>query len=120
MIATLAPILLTAAVAVQTPRLTAAVAVQAQTQAPAPESATRAKTTVAEARRLIDQGQARAAIDKLKAAGEPAPVEVAHLLGVAYYHADDHMHAIEQLASVLPKLPEGSLERREAMQIIGL
>jgi len=78
------------------------------------------KTAVAEARRLIDQGQARAAIEKLKAVGEPAPAEVAHALGVAYYHADDHVHAIEQLTAVLGTLPDGSIERREAVQILGL
>jgi tetratricopeptide (TPR) repeat protein len=76
--------------------------------------------TVAEARRLIDKGQARAAIGVLKAAGEPASVEVAHLLGVAYYHADDHVRAIEQLTAVAGKWPEASIERREAIQILGL
>jgi tetratricopeptide (TPR) repeat protein len=91
-----------------------------QAAAQPPETATRAVTAVAEARRLIDRGEARAAIDTLKAFSEPAPVEVAHLLGIAYYHADDHVHAIEQLTAVLGKLPQGSIERREAIQILGL
>ncbi len=80
----------------------------------------RAAAAVAEARRLIDQGQARAAIDKLKAFGEPAQDQITHVLGVAYYHADDHVHAIEQLTAVASRWPEGSVERREAIQILGL
>ena len=39
---------------------------------------------------------------------------------MAYYHADDHLHALAQLAPVIDKLPEGSLERREAVQVLGL
>ena len=88
--------------------------------APAQALADRAAAAVAEARRLIDQGQARAAIDKLKAFGEPAPDQITHVLGVAYYHADDHVHAIEQLTAVAGRWPEGSVERREAIQILGL
>ena len=48
---------------------------------------------------------------------------MARLLGVAYYHADDHQRAIEQLVPLVnasDKLPEGSLERREAIQVLGL
>jgi tetratricopeptide (TPR) repeat protein len=86
----------------------------------AQQSASRATPVIAEARQLIDKGQARAAIDRLKAFGEPTPVEVIHLLGVAYYHADDHVRAIEQLTTVVGKLPEGSVERREAIQVLGL
>jgi tetratricopeptide (TPR) repeat protein len=105
MISTLTPILLTVAIA-------------AQPQAP--ENSARAAAAVAEARQLIGKGQARAAVEKLKTFGEPAPAEIIHLLGVAYYHADDHVHAIEQLTAVAGRLPEGSVERREAIQVLGL
>lgn len=80
----------------------------------------RSTAVLSEARLLINQGRPQAAIEKLKALGEPGRTDVAHLLGVAYYHADDHLHAIEQLARIVGKLPEGSLEQREAVQVLGL
>jgi tetratricopeptide (TPR) repeat protein len=73
-----------------------------------------------QARLLIDQGKPQAAIETLTALGENRQPEVALLLGVAYYHADDHPHAIQLLAPIVDKLPEGSLERREAVQVLGL
>jgi tetratricopeptide (TPR) repeat protein len=73
-----------------------------------------------QARLLIDEGRPQAAIEALTALGEPRRPEVSLLLGVAYYHADDHLHAIEQLTPVVDKLPEGSIERREAVQVLGL
>ena len=51
---------------------------------------------------------------------EGASPEVKQLLGVAYYHADDHQHAIEQLVAVRDQLPQDSLERRETIQVLGL
>ncbi len=75
---------------------------------------------LSEARRLIDQGQPRAAIEKLNALKDAGRPDVARLLGVAYYHADDYTRAIEHLAPVVGKLPEGSIERREAVQVLGL
>lgn len=84
----------------------------AQDTAPAP--------ALKQARLLIDQGKPQAAIETLTAIAEPRRPEVSLLLGVAYYHADDHLHAIEQLTPVIDKLPPGSLERREAVQVLGL
>jgi tetratricopeptide (TPR) repeat protein len=84
------------------------------------QNAAQSTAVLAEARRLIDEGKPRIAIDKLQSLGEPASAQVAHLLGVAYYHADDHVRAIEQLTPVVGKLPDGSIERREAAQILGL
>lgn len=84
----------------------------AQDTAPAP--------ALKQARLLIDQGKPQAAIETLTAIGGPRRPEVSLLLGVAYYHADDHLHAIEQLTPVIDKLPPGSLERREAVQVLGL
>jgi len=92
--------------------LTAPGSAAAQDPAPAP--------VLTQARLLIDQGKPQAAVEMLTAIGEPRRPEVSVLLGVAYYHADDHLHAIEQLTRVIDKLPQGSLERREAVQVLGL
>jgi tetratricopeptide (TPR) repeat protein len=73
---------------------------------------------LAEARALIEAGKPAAAIEKLKTV-DPSP-QVAEMLGVAYYHAGDPLRAIEQLAAVVDKLPDRSLERREAVQVLGL
>lgn len=75
---------------------------------------------LAQARRLINEGKPRAAIEKLVPLAEPRRPEVSHLLGVAYYHADDYPHAIAQLSAVVDRLPAGSTERREAVQVLGL
>jgi tetratricopeptide (TPR) repeat protein len=77
-------------------------------------------TVMSDARRLIAQGQARAAIEKLQTLGTTTRPEVAQLLGVAYYHADDYARAIEYLTPVVAKFPENSVERREAVQVLGL
>jgi tetratricopeptide (TPR) repeat protein len=45
---------------------------------------------------------------------------VAYLLGVAHYHAKDYIRAIEQISPNVEKLPEGSLEQREAIHVLGL
>jgi tetratricopeptide (TPR) repeat protein len=74
---------------------------------------------IAEARKLIDAGQPIAAIEKLRASKDADP-RVGELLGVAYYHANDPARAIEQLSSVLDRLEPDSLERREAVQVLGL
>ena len=42
------------------------------------------------------------------------------VLGVAYYHADDYVEAIELLAPVVDRLAADSVERREAVQVLGL
>jgi tetratricopeptide (TPR) repeat protein len=75
---------------------------------------------LAEARQLINEGKPRVAIERLEGAADRTRPDVAHLLGVAYYHADDHLRAIELLAPVATAWPEDSLERREAVQILGL
>jgi tetratricopeptide (TPR) repeat protein len=76
-------------------------------------------SVIAEARKLIDDGHPDAAIQKLRTISEPDP-QVTQLLGVAYYHANDPTRAIEQLSSVLDRLGPDSLERREAVQVLGL
>jgi tetratricopeptide (TPR) repeat protein len=82
---------------------------------PAPSTA-----ALAEARALINQDKPAAAIEKLRAIDAPGRPDVALLLGVAYYHANDHAHAIEKLAPIADSLPEGSIERKEAVQVLGL
>ena len=82
-------------------------------------------TTLAEARALINQDKPAAAIEKLNALDKddkdgPGRLDFALLLGVAYYHANDHVHAIERLAPIADKLPDGSIEQREAVQVLGL
>jgi tetratricopeptide (TPR) repeat protein len=84
----------------------------AQDHAPSP--------VLAQARLLINQGKPREAIETLTALDGPATPDVSLLLGVAYYHADDHRRAIEYLAPVVDRLAAGSLERREAVQVLGL
>jgi tetratricopeptide (TPR) repeat protein len=86
----------------------------------AQDSPADASAVIADARRLIAQGQARAAIQKLEALGQVSQPGIAELLGVAYYHADDYARAIEYLTPVVSTLPQGSPERREAVQVLGL
>jgi len=75
---------------------------------------------LAEARALINDGNPSAAIAKLRALPTPAEAPVAHLLGVAYYHAGDHTRAIALLTAVIDKFPQDSVQRREAVQVLGL
>src|SRR6058998_2439278 len=74
---------------------------------------------LAESRSLIDTGRANEAIEKLKALTGSGDPRTAQMLGVAYYHANEPVRAIEQLGSVVDKLPEGS-EKQESIQVLGL
>jgi tetratricopeptide (TPR) repeat protein len=74
---------------------------------------------VSAARALVAEGQPKAAIEKLEALDRSDP-RVAQALGVAYYHADDPVRAIELLTPVVPKLGADTLEGREAAQVLGL
>lgn len=97
-----------------------AAAVAAAAPCDAQEPGDGSAAIVAEARRLIADGQARAAIDKLRGARDPSTPEIARLLGIAYYHADDYSRAIELLTPVVSKLPGESMDRKEAVQVLGL
>jgi len=77
-------------------------------------------TAIAEARAMISEGNAKAAIARLQSLPDVKDVRVAHLLGVAYYHAGDLPRAIETLAPIIDKLPPDSAQRREAVQSLGL
>ena len=79
---------------------------------------------LAEARRLINAGEAKTALAKLRDL-PPDPdgarqVQITHLLGVAYYHADEPAKAVDTLRPIVDRLPAESIERREAEQILGL
>ena len=73
---------------------------------PAQDPSVDPSTVMSDARRLIGQGQARAAIEKLQTLDNTTRPEVAELLGVAYYHADDYARAIEYLTPIVSKFPE--------------
>ncbi len=76
--------------------------------------------TLAEARALISAGQPKAAISKLQALPPSTYPLLAQLLGVAYYHANDHANAIKQLAPLADQLPKNSPAWRETIQLLGL
>jgi tetratricopeptide (TPR) repeat protein len=75
---------------------------------------------LAAARSLIDAGKPREAVAKLDALGRADDARVAHLLGVAAYHADDYARAISVLTPIEGRFPDGSIERREIVQVLGL
>lgn len=81
-------------------------------------------SALADARRLIDDGQPQKAIVSLESAQPDADpgrqAQARLLLGVAYYHAGNPAKAIEALTPVVERFPAGSLERREAEQVLGL
>ena len=107
---TAAALLWTALVCAQTP----------SPPAPTQQAPAAIARALAEARQLIDSGQPRAAIDTLQTLRDRGQPLVEELLGVAYYHANDPAHAIERLTPIVDRLAPGSLERREAMQVLGL
>src|SRR5919109_4469836 len=76
-------------------------------------------STVSTIRELIHSGKILQAEAQLKAFDPSSPV-VTYLRGLARYHADDHLGAIDVLTPVVSKLEAGTLERREAEQGLGL
>jgi tetratricopeptide (TPR) repeat protein len=80
---------------------------------------------LADVRRLINAGDARLALERLHAiaAGDldaRRRDRLALLRGVAHFHADEPAQAADVLAPLADRLPAGSLERREAEQVLGL
>ena len=76
-----------------------------------------------DARALINAGKPRdaaALLEKARAETTNPSPELTQLLGVAYYHADDYTRAIELLTPVVDRLAPDSIERREAVQVLGL
>src|SRR5205823_12881176 len=77
------------------------------------ESATVA-AALADARKLIDAGQPRAAIEKLQKLDARANPRAAELLRVAVYHANDPARPIEPLSAALGLRAHDSPERPAA------
>jgi tetratricopeptide (TPR) repeat protein len=73
-----------------------------------------------EARSLINEGKPIAAIEKLETSHQTSNPKVVSLLGVAYYHSREYVRAVEQLTRSIGTMPQGSLERQEAVQVLGL
>ena len=92
--------------------IAAVAAVAAQTRVPD-------AAAVASIRELIQSGQIAQAQERLRDFDSAEPL-VAYLRGLALYHADDHAKAIDTLAPIVPRLAPGTLERREAEQVLGL
>ena len=77
-------------------------------------------TAIAEARAMINEGNAKGAVARLQSLPDLKEIRVAQLLGVAYYHTGEIPRAIETLAPIIDKLPQDSAQRREAAQTLGL
>lgn len=75
---------------------------------------------LAEARALIDAGDPAGATARLEALEPKDDPRVRLLLGVARYRADQYLPAIEKLEPLASVFPEGSMERREVVQVLGL
>jgi tetratricopeptide (TPR) repeat protein len=88
-------------------------------QTPAPSDNQLDETVVA-ARALVDAGKPREAIARLEAFGRIDDPRIAHLVGVAAYHADDYARAISVLGPLQDRFPQSSLERHEIVQVLGL
>jgi tetratricopeptide (TPR) repeat protein len=91
----------------------------AQDAAAAAGAQTDRAAALGDARRAINAGRPRDALERLEGLDANAP-DVAQLIGVAAYHADDYARAITTLSGVIDKLPPESLERRETAQVLGL
>jgi tetratricopeptide (TPR) repeat protein len=96
----------------------AQVAERGHTGAPAAEADALAPTLAA-ARALVDGGRPADAVERLTALDQTEP-RVRLLTGVALYHADRRREAIAVLEAVRTRLPDDSVERREAEQVLGL
>lgn len=75
---------------------------------------------LSEARTLINNDQPSAALEKLRPLDDEGRPEISLLRGVAYYHLNDHARAIELLAPLGNAFPDGSIEQREVVQVLGL
>jgi tetratricopeptide (TPR) repeat protein len=78
-----------------------------------------ATAALAKARALLGQDRPKDAIAALQGQDDSDP-RVRLVLGVAHYHAGDAPEAVALLQPLVEKLPQGSDERREAVQVLGL
>jgi tetratricopeptide (TPR) repeat protein len=77
------------------------------------------EVAVAEARALLEQDKPQAALDRVRELDASDP-RVGLIQGVAQYHAGAAPAAIATLTPLLASLAAGSVERREAVQVLGL
>jgi tetratricopeptide (TPR) repeat protein len=91
----------------------------AQSAAPQTEGP---KSSVAQARALVDAGKAAEAIALVKTLSGPEAddPQVGYVLGLAYYQQGDYAHAVEHLSAVEKRMPEDSPEYRKSIQLLGL
>jgi len=85
-------------------------------QAPAGDRAG-LQQTLTDIHALISSGQSAQALEKLQSLPQD-DARVKYLKGVAFYHLDDPAKAIDALAPVADQLPDGSVERKEAVQVL--
>jgi tetratricopeptide (TPR) repeat protein len=78
-----------------------------------------ATAALAKARALLGEDRPRDALAALQGQDDSDP-KVQLVRGVAHYHAGDAAEAVALLQPVVDKLPQGSDERREAVQVLGL
>jgi tetratricopeptide (TPR) repeat protein len=74
---------------------------------------------LAKARALLSQDRPKDALAALEGLSDADP-KVQLVRGVAHYHAGDAAEAVALLQPLVEKLPQGSDERREAVQVLGL
>lgn len=100
----------------------AAAAARAQAARTTSAAAPAIDSKVAEAQRLLQAGQADAAIAVLSAlsGNGSTAATINHLLGLAYYQKNDYAHAIEYLSRSLSQTAVDSKQRRQSVQLLGM
>lgn len=89
----------------------------AATQAPTPDAAT--LDPVHEARRLIDEGRAKDALDRLGEASEGEDGRTRLVRGLAHFHLGEARRAVTLLEQARTDLPADS-DRQQATEVLGL
>jgi tetratricopeptide (TPR) repeat protein len=100
-------------------RAAGAAGFQETTAVPQAAGTDAAAAALASARELIERGRPAEAIASLETLDQSDP-RVAELLGVAWYHRDDHARAIQLLSPLVNRFAAESLEARETVQVLGL
>lgn len=95
-------------------------AMQAQQVLPAKDQP--GSTAIEQAESLLAAGKIDAAISVLTGISQSESNEsrISHLLGLAYYQKTDYVRAIEHLEVATKRAPEGGLQYRQAVQMLGL
>jgi tetratricopeptide (TPR) repeat protein len=78
--------------------------------------------TIEQGESLLSAGKVDAAIDVLAAIprSESNETQISHLLGLAYYQKADYARAVGYLSVATKRAPEGSLQYRQDVQMLGL